>query len=60
MKGEKKMTLDEMASEMCGKYCRYPKEYDEEVMEVTMFDEVCSECPMVRYIEEQEEDEGHV
>ena len=33
-----KMTLDEMASEMCGKYCRYPKEYDEEVMEVTMFD----------------------
>lgn len=49
------MTLDEMASEMCGKYCRYPKEYDEEVMEVSMFDEVCSECPMARYIEEQED-----
>ncbi|MBR4719759.1 MAG: hypothetical protein IKP31_05900 [Lachnospiraceae bacterium] len=41
-----KGTVDQIMTEMCDKYCRFPYEYDEEKEVMTLQDAICSHCPM--------------
>lgn len=38
--------IEEICSEICDKYCKYPAIYDEETTGETMIDAVCSKCPL--------------
>lgn len=42
--------LEEVKTEVCDKYCRFPREYDpEEHDDVDLFDsDICKNCPLTR------------
>ena len=41
------INFDEIAAEICEKYCKYPDEYDEEKEGVPLCDsEICKNCPL--------------
>ena len=40
--------LDEVATAMCDKYCKYPESYEGNYDE--MLEEVCAECPMSKVL----------
>lgn len=40
--------LDEIATEMCDKYCKYPYEWDEEKDGQLCESEICANCPLNR------------
>lgn len=40
---------DEIANEMCDKYCKYPDQWDEEKEGITLEEsEICDKCPICR------------
>lgn len=44
-----KQEFEEIAGEICDKYCRYPYEWDEEREGVQLIDsDVCKSCPLNR------------
>ena len=43
----KSSLMEDIASEMCDKYCRYPITWDEEKTGKSMIDAVCVNCPLV-------------
>ena len=43
------LILEEIKTEMCEKYCKYPYNWDEEVMGYELCEsEVCANCPLSR------------
>ena len=59
MEEEKKITtiLSEIADDICDNYCKYPDMYvpknpgdDVDLLEETMYTEICAKCPLVRLI----------
>ena len=56
MRHEKQTTvfgiLEDVANEMCDKYCKYPDEYAKQYGEddERMCDEVCNKCPLNKLI----------
>lgn len=60
-----KEEIETIKEEMCDKYCRYRRLWDEELMGGTLIDVVCEDCPMQRlkikeYEEKQTNDEIRV
>ena len=53
------MTIEEVAEQICDKYCKYPYEWDEETEGVQLCEsEICANCPLNRYVEENEKGEN--
>lgn len=40
--------IEEVKIEMCEEYCRFPREWDEEVEQETLNDAKCAKCPLNR------------
>ena len=39
--------MEEIASEICGHYCKFPETYNEEETGISMIDAICNHCPLV-------------
>lgn len=41
------LQLEQIANEICEKYCKYPEQWDEEKEGVSLFEsDVCANCPL--------------
>jgi hypothetical protein len=40
--------LEEILTEICDRYCKWPDTWDEEKEEMTLMDAKCADCPLNR------------
>lgn len=45
------MELNNAATQICDKYCKFPYEYDEEMEGESMADRICKNCPLNKLLE---------
>lgn len=44
------LQLNDIATQICDKYCKYPEQWDEEKEGIPLTDGPCGDCPLTRWL----------